>query len=65
MTSPLSLPLFLKKMYLFLAVLGLVAVRAFSLAAVSGGCSLAVGRGLLTAGASPGVEHRLWVHGLP
>ena len=53
--------------YLFLAVLGFQSCTGFSLVAMSRGCSLAVGQGLLTVGASP-VEHALsamWISVAP
>ena len=49
--------------YLFSAVLGLRCCAGFSLAAESRGSSLYVARGLLTAVASPVVEHGLYSTG--
>ena len=49
--------------YLFLAVLGLCRCAGFTLAAESGGYSLAVVHGLLTAGASLVVVHELYSTG--
>ena len=50
--------------YLFLAVLGLRGCTGFSLVAMSRGCSLALGQGPLTAGASLVAERELAVHRL-